>query len=361
MRRRAAAAGPRRFTPLTSGAGLLAAATAVALALTLAGLVAALISLRPPPLLSTGVYYGWTDGRAGLFQVLGAPCPEALGTRDAVVAASLGRGSTVTHFRPPAVAATAEPFVFAQAVPVLSFAAGAMATFASTGRSQQARSPDGPDEALLSRLTVTCRSHAAATARLGSAAVALLPASAPLGDPSGDRPPASGLAVTSRLLPPASDLLGVLVVSNDGDETLVLHSLRYAPRGSTTGTVVAAAGDRSKVAGWLGAVLRAPAGRPLAGTVEPASLTPWDAAFQAPYDPGALRTRNADDLDLLLQPGDMALIALDQRALARTVVSRPVLLYPVLAYASGPAPADTHQLTWSGLATPLYGSTAAWR
>jgi len=153
----------------------------------------------------------------------------------------------------------------------------------------------------------------------------------------------------------------VLVVSNDGDETLVLHSLRYAPRGSTTGTVVAAAGDRSKVAGWLGAVLRAPAGRPLAGTVEPASLTPWDAAFQAPYDPGALRTRNADDLDLLLQPGDMALIALDQRALARTVVSRPVLLYPVLAYASGPAPADTHQLTWSGLATPLYGSTATWR
>ena len=273
-----------------------------------------------------------------------------------MVAAYLTRGTALVEFRPPDVVDTAEALVFAEAVPVLSFAPRALATLIGGSDAGNPRALQDPSEASLSRLTVGCRSHAAASARLGDAAVALIPGTGSASDPA-----VTGIAVTARPVPPASDLLGVLVLSNDTDEPLIVHSLRYAPRDSATGNVLAAAGDRAMVPAWLGAVFGAPTGRSLAGTVDPAVLTPWDAAYQAPEDPGALRRRNADDLDLLLLPGGMALIAVDQRSLAPTLVTRPALLYPVIGYAGGVSGDDSDHITWSGLTTPLYGGTPAWR
>src|SRR5690606_14782377 len=202
--------------------GILAALAAVALALTLSGLLTAVNALRSPPDLRAGVYYGWTDGDTGLFQVLGAACPDTPSGSDAVVAAYLTRGTALVEFRPPDVVDTAEALVFAEAVPVLSFAPRALATLIGGSDAGNPRALQDPSEASLSRLTVGCRSHAAASARLGDAAVALIPGTGSASDPA-----VTGIAVTARPVPPASDLLGVLVLSNDTDEPLIVHSLRY--------------------------------------------------------------------------------------------------------------------------------------
>src|SRR5690606_24272204 len=89
-------------------------------------------------------------------------------------------------------------------------------------------------------------------ARLGSAALVTLPAPAVARAASGGEPLGGA---TGRRVPPTGDLLGVLVVSNDGDRTIVLRSLRYAPDGASTGRVLAAAGARELLPAWLGAVL----------------------------------------------------------------------------------------------------------
>ena len=349
MKRGPAAAIGHHLSLATGRPGLIAALGAVALAVALAGLLTAVAATRSRPSLATGVYYGWTDGHTGLFQVLGDACPAAPGAHAAVVAAYLTRGTTLVELRPPAVATAAEPLVFGEAVPVLSFAPRALG--ALVGGGSERGTEQGYAETALTRLMVGCRSHAAAGARLGSAALALVPSTGAAVNAAG------GVGVTARRVPPASGLLGVLVLSNDSGEPLVVRALRYAPRGAATGIVLAAAGERSMVAAWLGAVFGAPAAHSLVGTLDPTVLTPWDAAYQAPAEPGALRERSADDLDLRLLPGDMALIAIDQRALARTLVPRPALLYPVLGHAAD----DDGPVTWSGVTTPLYGSTLAWR
>jgi len=345
------------FSVVTTRSGLPAAVAAVALAVTLGALLTA-IGRGPPPPLPAGVYFGWTDGHGGRFQVLGEACPDSPVGADAVVSASLSRGSDLVEFRPPAVADTPAPLAFAAAVPVLSFEPGALAALLG-GAADEPTGHDGDlVEMPLSRLTVRCRSHAESSARLGGAAVAFIhpPHSVAAAAGSG-----TGIGVTSRRVPPAAELLGVLVLGNDADEAITLRSLRIAPRRASTGSVMAAAGDRALVASWLGAVSGARATRPLAGTSDPAALTPWDAAYQNPQDPRALRERSADHLDLRLRPGEMAVIVVGERALARTLLSRPALLYPVLGYAEGTAGSDGAETVWVGLTTPLFGATPAWR
>jgi hypothetical protein len=158
----------------------------------------------------------------------------------------------------------------------------------------------------------------------------------------------------------------VLVLSNDTEEALVLQALRIAPHRVASGNVLAAAGDRALVPAWLGAVFGMPNARPLGGTTDPATLTPWDAGYQDPADPRTLRVRSAEHLDLQMLPGEMAMIVVGEDALARTLVPRPALLYPVLGYATstegtaGGVAHDEGETSWLGLTTPLFGSTPAW-
>ena len=251
----------------------------------------------------------------------------------------------------------------------------------------------------LDQLVVRCRDHSETSAHLGSAALRVIEESV-----------AGDLLATSRPVPPTLHALGILVISNDGAETVTLTSLDYAPAASATGTVRAASGDRRYVPLWLGEAYSAPrtqtsattgnpltgqppagrdsgppATRPLIGAVDPAELTPWDAAYLDPADARNLRDHDADRLDLVMRPGEVAVIVVDHRALVRTLLPRPALLYPVLSYVVGTgceraahgrsavqgAPAvradqcshagpATHT-TAMGLDTALYGSTPAWR
>ena len=69
-----------------------------------------------------------------------------------------------------------------------------------------------------------------------------------------------------------------------------------------------------------------------------------------------------------MQPGDVAVIVVDQRALRRTLVQRPALLYPVIGYTLGlddePLSSDASppaHLSSLGLDTALYGHSPTWR
>lgn len=380
---------------VTARSRLPAASVAVALALTLAALLSAAQSLRPPATLPKGVYYGWTDGLESRFQVVGAPCrgpAEGIETtrdagHDATVGAWLAHRRGVVELRPPDVVDSAEALVFGAAVPVLSFGPPALVSLEGVTAPGDPTTERPPRETVLRRLTVLCRSHAEASTRLGSAAVAFIPTrTAPHGAPA-------DIGITPRRVPPGSDLLGVLVLSNDTEAPLHLRALHYAPVASSTGKVRAAVGDRAQLASLLRTVFGeptvhgtvAPAGavgpagasdsapRSTAATVESATVSRWDAAYQDPGDHRTLRSRSAADLDLLLAPGEMAIVVVDQRSLTRTLVARPVLLYPVLEYGGGwadreergepdsKARRDGAQTAWVGLTTPLYGTTRSWR
>lgn len=390
----------RALWMVTARSRLPAASVAVALALTLAALLSAAQSLLPPATLPKGVYYGWTDGLEGRFQVVGAPCrgpAEGIETsrdagHDATVGAWLAHPRGVVELRPPDVVDGAEALVFGAAVPVLSFAPPALVSLEGVTAPEDPTTERPPRETALGRLTVLCRSHAEASTRLGSAAVAFIPTRTALHGAPAD------IGITPRRVPPGSDLLGVLVLSNDTEAPLHLRALHYAPVASSTGKVRAAVGDRAQLASWLRTVFGEPTGRgavapagavgpagasdsaPLStpaivesATVESATVSRWDATYKDPGDHRTLRSRSAADLDLLLAPGEMAIVVVDQRSLTRTLVARPVLLYPVLEYGGGwagreergepgsKARRDGAQTAWVGLTTPLYGTTRSWR
>src|SRR5690606_21781354 len=125
-------------------------------------------------------------------------------------------------------------------------------------------------------------------------------------------------------------VLAALVVANEGNDPVILARVTYAPTGTATGRVRAAAGGTAQLAAW-----RWRSTGPGNGAVDPAGLTPWHAAYQSPSDPRAMRVRSADALDLPLAPGEVAMIVIDQDSLATTRPPRRVILYPVLSVASG--------------------------
>lgn len=345
--------GRSRLAAAAAPATAPAAALAAALALTLAALLAAVTERLPPQPLAPGIFFGWTAGNTGQLHVPGQPCQGAPGGSDSLVTVFLENGSRVMEFPVPTATSSSVPLDFGPEVPVVTFAPDALWT-----QALQLLPAPGPAVALreerLARMTVHCRSHAQASTRLGGAAYVRVPATTSV---TGSVPT---LSITARRVAPDSDLLGVFVLSNDSPTTVTLSSLRFAPSGTATSSLLAAAGDREHVAGWLGAVLGVVAAQRLSGTVDPATLTPWDAAFQEPDDPCGLRSRDADALDILLHPGDMAVVAVPREALHRTLVPRSALLYPVLGYVIGDGSGSDTEVVWQGLSTPLFGTTPAW-
>lgn len=296
-----------------------------------AALRTALSATAAGPLMS-GVYYGWTDGTRGSFNVLGSACPGGatdLAPVDALTTAWLLGPGLEAAFTPPAVDHAPVELGFASPRPAVAFAPAALADAFTHASASNAQSP--VDVALV-RLTVRCRSHAEASVRLGSAAVRRLPA-------GGSAP----LHVEERRMPPASGLLGALVVVNDGDAVLTLLALDYAPSAAATGAIMAATGPRELLPGWLAEVL------PAAPAAAPA--TPWQRAYRDPADGRGLTPRAAAALGLDIAPGDVALLVVPRSALRATLVPRPVLLYPVLTVATQ---AETVSV---GLLTPLHGVT----
>ena len=388
----------RRLRPALPAAGL-----AVVLAVASHGLLELLFAALPEPRVPTGVYSGWLNtalagersparasagaststgaggaggesfGNAdegGRFQVPGSACVDAGTQTDQLVVATLGNRTASVTLSPPAVRATSEEFSFGAAVPVYTFQPGALADLVQDSTTA---GPDAAEVALtvpVTTLVLRCRDHSETDARLGAAALRVL----------ADRDDHT-LTITPRRAPPASGVLGVYVISNDGDTPITLDELHYAPVGAATGTVRAAAGDRAHLPSWLGTAYGnptiplvaptatttnatptgghdlAPTTRPLAGTVDPGTLTPWDVAYveRLTDDAGLLSDRRADQLDLLLLPGEVAIVVVDERSLTRTLLPRPVLLYPVLTYRQG----STTRLV--GLRTAVFGTTPSRR
>lgn len=349
-----------------------AAVPPLVLALVLHGAVVGWTERLEAPPVGTGVYFGWAhaNGTDGRFQLLADACVDPVAERHPLLEVALTNRDGTLLLEPPAVQVSRPDLVFGAPVTVYSFDPAAFADAPGSVRHDAL-----PLRTVaLDRLVVRCRDHAEVTIRLGSAAVMLL-----------DAAPADALTVSQRRVPPATEALGILVISNDAEHPVTLRSLTYASGRASTGSVRGAAGEPAYLPLWLAEAYGSPqvptatgpaspggdgaarTTRPLAGTVDPASLTPWDAAYLDPDDPRALRERRADRLDLSMQPGDVAVIVVDQRALRRTLVQRPALLYPVIGYTLGldSEPLDSTttpaHIATLGLDTALYGHSPSWR
>src|SRR5690606_8151826 len=123
-----------------------------------------------------GVYFGWTDGVDGRFQVLADACSGSPADANFVASASLTSGARSFEFQPPAIDATPAALTFAAAVPVLSFDPRALRTLMSGSAAAASGAAGDPLTTELTRLTVRCRDYAMHSARLGSAALVTLPA-----------------------------------------------------------------------------------------------------------------------------------------------------------------------------------------
>ncbi len=284
-----------------------------------------------------GVYFGWASSRGGTMRLGGAVCSPD----DPVVAVVIpGRNAPWTLGATEVFTEHADVGL-PERVATLTLAAdssrltrfeeaAAEATTIPRSAAERATLPSSRDMTF-HHLVARCRSGAETRVGVGSARWLLLPREAADG-------PDLGVRIVASRSAPHLGVLAAMVVTNEGREPVTLSRVTYAPTAAATGRVRAAAGTAEQFAGWRQLVTGHGAG-PGAGldssAVDPNELTPWHAAYQSPDDPRAMRERPSDDLRLRLEPGEVAMIVIDQDSLVTTRGKRRVILYPVLTITRG--------------------------
>ncbi|MFO7544358.1 MAG: hypothetical protein R6W77_02575 [Trueperaceae bacterium] len=298
-----------------------------------------------------GIYFGWASAEGGVLRLAGRVCSAD----DPVVTVSiphedealtLGTGDVRTEHAdlglPERVAALS-------LVPTTASLARLTAATAATRKGSPAPAegvtPPAWHDVTFRSLVARCRSGAETQAGVGIASWLVLPPT-PQGEPD------TALRVVAARAAPHLGVLAALVVANEGREPVTVARLTYAPDGTATGRVRAAAGTAAQLAGW-----RWLATGPGNGAVDPAGLTPWHAAYQSPEDPRAMRARSAEALGLSLAPGEVAMIVIDQGSLAAARPPRRVILYPVLSVTNGTG--TTRSVLFVGSPLPAVGWTTS--
>lgn len=288
--------------------------TALAALLTTAGRGPAPLQPAPPH----GIYFGWASAVGGRLQLLGHPCPAPDAAR--WISAPLSADASLGLRQ-------------ANADLGLPLDAGAMllddvsSVRAAVGRARW------------DSVAYACRAGGLGRRAIGAAELVEVGAET------------TSLTLVARAADPTSPLAGRLLVINGGAGEVVVERLEYAPGRFATGRVRAAAGSRAQIAALEASLA------PVASAAEgPAPPSPWDAGYLAPADERALQVRSAEDLDLSLGPGEVALLLVEAASLRRTLTARPVVLYPVVTVAD----AKTGNRYGAGFATPLVGRSRSW-
>ena len=341
--RRGLAAGVLAVLPLLAGVGAMVLRPEVATA-AWQGLARNALPWTVRGGIEHGIYFGWASLEDGILRLAGHVCSAdnpvvTVAIPLAGETLTLGAGDVRTEHAdlglPERVAALSlQP----REASLRRLRAAAVATHGATDAAldttpdaTHAATPDTtpdttrlhPRETTFRHLVARCRGGAETRAGVGIATWMVLPAP-PLNEP------ASTVRVVAARSAPHLGVLAALVVANEGNDPVILARVTYAPTGTATGRVRAAAGSTAQLAAW-----RWRSTGPGNGAVDPAGLTPWHAAFQSPSDPRAMRLRSADALDLPLGPGEVAMIVIDQDSLTAAHPPRRVILYPVLSVTSG--------------------------
>jgi len=303
-----------------------------------------------------GVYFGWASSRGGTMRLGGAVCSPD----DPVVAVvipgrnapwTLGATEVFTEHADVGLPERVATLTLAPDPSRLTRVDEAAAGAATSPRSAAERATlQSSRDITFHHLMARCRSGAEGRVGVGSARWLLLPREAADG-------PDLGVRIVASRPAPHLGVLAAMVVANEGREPVTLSSVTYAPTAAATGRVRAAAGTAEQLDGWRRLVTGPGAGPGLGtGAVDPSELTPWHAAFQSPDDPRAMRERPSDDLRLRLDPGEVAMIVIDQDSLVTTRGRRRVILYPVLTITRGELAQRTTYLLGSPL--PAVGWTS---
>jgi hypothetical protein len=176
-----------------------------------------------------------------------------------------------------------------------------------------------------------CRSGEETLHQLGAVRIVALPADS------------AGIAVSASSTPSGA-VPAVLSVLNLGHRPARLTRVEYAPEVAATGRVIAGAGSVEQVARWRAslfgsgpAVLDPASPDALATGAAQTNPTATGRASTDDFGPPtvasqALRARPAANLDLLLEPGQAALVVVTTASLHPTRPSRPVLFRPLVLY-----------------------------
>lgn len=307
-----------------------------------------------------GIYFGWAadyDGYSSafnlsVFKLAGVPCAEDDPLQEFVI--SGGGLAPPKHMPNTEVASYGVPLLHDREVLVTSLSPVALGRLAPASApvadvTRDSRSHEDPDgrnatrgeEVSFSRVWARCRSWREVDVDIGRAGVLLLPAQ------SNSLSGAEGAADLTRLeahvvpVPDRTDVLALLLLWNRTSSTLVVNSVLYAPEAVATNRVTAVAGTFEQYREWTEILF----GR----TSRVHALPPAPSAH------------NSDDLGLHLEPGGIALIALEREAFILPQTSNETLAYlgyPVIYYQSvGGRTTDSPDLAPTlrlALTTPLY-------
>ncbi len=244
--------------------------------------------------LGAGAYLGWSDGVSGGITLHGHACSAS----DPLVALTLLLGATRVELERDAVHATDEDVGVGYELPLTTVSA-----------------PLPPGDYAAGALA-RCRSGAEVRHQLGAVRVVAPP----------DDLAWLALTVSST---PSGDVPAELSVVNLGLHPVRLTRIEYAPAVAATGEVIAGAVSAEQVAAWR-ARLRGGPGSPASPTSP--SIASVVTAPPAEDGPQGLRARSATDLDLVVEPGQAAIILVTAKSLHPTRPPRPVLSHPLVLY-----------------------------
>lgn len=275
---------------------------------------------RGTDMLAPGAYLGWSDGARGELFLYGQGCNseqnprsghEGRGGREGhggITYLALRGPQGVLEFGASEVQQRWDALDQGYSYPIIRVAL-------TTDRTLQ-----------FDRATLRCRHGTEATARIAATVV-----HAPDLATQRTESEAAAALVHGPDVYPGLGIAGRLTFIPRG-EPLHLRAITYAPAAVATGAVVAAAGHRSSRQAWLAAAATGLATAATAALPSSPTPSPWDAGFQLPDAPQALRPRPAAALALRVQPGEVGNVFLTASSFRQTPWPRPVLLKPLISY-----------------------------
>ena len=267
-----------------------------------------------PAALRRGIYFGWITGAESHFLLAGAPCEGAAHPQLAelyggdLLPSRLLPGSALSSFQAPLDAGRELSVTALSSTALMGLLAAANDASAVTTATTPVLS--------FSRLRARCRDWHEIDSDLGSAEILLLPANQ-FAEPepvptagttsSLEGLPADGaeeatieegaIEAHSLPLPERSALLALLLLWNRTSTAVVLDAIHYAPSDTASDRILAASGTFDRYDELEALILRSGSDRSIS-------------------DPGstAAPRRSAANLDLVLEPGGIALLGIDRGA-----------------------------------------------
>lgn len=262
-----------------------------------------------PVSLQRGIYFGWVGGSGSRFLLAGAPCAGDTAPQLAEIhggdlwPSRVLAGSAVSSYRAPLDAG--------RELSVTALSSAALAGSLVDANDSPAAPSATTKRLSFSGLRARCRTWREIDSDLGSAGVLLLPATPALEPrpglaahagridaPALYHPGDEALEAHVLPLPDHTALLALLLLWNRTPASVALDAIHYAPGKAASGRVLAVSGTFDNYDELASRML----------------------ALTSSSDTTATLRRSADDLDLVLEPGGIALIGIDRSSFAN---SRP--------------------------------------